>query len=290
MFSHYNIRTPKGKPFYINQGIKFSTNYNQSHIISIKWNFGDGSFSNKINPIHKFSTSGHKKVKCWINNVIYLHQIIKVNKPRSNIQNIVIDPNNNGINLRVINNTNDANLRIVLFQRNIAQGFEYPVTAWRVFNFSEIGKTFNFIYDPDLEMTLLNSPNNTISAKLNNILFGQKWIYTTENVLEQNGNSSSSNNFEIINQNSNSQIVKINRSTKTIDNVKLDQGQSEIFQYKPSFFIGVVSNQIKEGDVIPSNILSQINHEISILGIKSADIIATNQDQNISFTLENIKF
>jgi hypothetical protein len=57
-------------------------------------------------------------------------------------------------------------------------------------------------------------------------------------------------------------------------------------------FIGVVS-QVEEGEVMNSAILSDINTELSLLGIQSADIVMTGggagpQATPFEFTLENV--
>jgi hypothetical protein len=61
---------------------------------------------------------------------------------------------------------------------------------------------------------------------------------------------------------------------------------------KPTIWIGVVS-QVEEGDVMNSAIISDINTELSLLGIASADIVMSGGGAGPSatpfmFTLENI--
>jgi hypothetical protein len=68
--------------------------------------------------------------------------------------------------------------------------------------------------------------------------------------------------------------------------------QHAIFEFKPTIWIGVVEG-VNEGDVLNSAILSQINTELSLTGVASADIVMTGggpgpNSTPFTFTLENI--
>jgi hypothetical protein len=65
-----------------------------------------------------------------------------------------------------------------------------------------------------------------------------------------------------------------------------------VFEFKPTIWIGVAS-QIVQGQVMDSAIISNINTEISLLGIASADIVMTGggpgaNSTPFAFNLENI--
>ena len=71
-------------------------------------------------------------------------------------------------------------------------------------------------------------------------------------------------------------------------------GQKAVFQFKPTIWIGVVS-QITEGEVMNSAVVSSIDTEISLLGIASADIVMTGGGAGPSatlfvFSLENVTY
>ncbi len=51
-------------------------------------------------------------------------------------------------------------------------------------------------------------------------------------------------------------------------------GQKAVFQFKPTLWIGVAS-QIEQGALLNSAVISDINTELSLLGIASADIVMT---------------
>jgi hypothetical protein len=66
------------------------------------------------------------------------------------------------------------------------------------------------------------------------------------------------------------------------------------FQFKPTIYIGAVP-EMQEGEIMNAAVLSEINTEISLLGITSADIIMTGggtgpQSTPFTFSLENITF
>jgi hypothetical protein len=72
----------------------------------------------------------------------------------------------------------------------------------------------------------------------------------------------------------------------------LAPAQKAAFGFKPTLWIGVTS-QVVEGQVMNSAIISQVNTELSLLGIASADIVMTGSgagvtSQPLSFSLQNI--
>ena len=74
----------------------------------------------------------------------------------------------------------------------------------------------------------------------------------------------------------------------------LAPGQKAVFEFKPTIWVGVAS-QITQGQVMNSAIISNINTEISLLGIASADIVMTGGGPGASstpfqFNLENIQY
>ena len=70
-------------------------------------------------------------------------------------------------------------------------------------------------------------------------------------------------------------------------------GQKAVFEFTPTIFIGVAS-QITQGQIMNSAIISNINTEISLLGLASADIVMTGGGSGANatafvFSLENVK-
>ena len=69
----------------------------------------------------------------------------------------------------------------------------------------------------------------------------------------------------------------------------ISPGEKAVFEFKPTIWVGVVSG-VEEGDVMNSAVMSDVNTEISLLGIASADIVLTGGDNNpYRLGLENIR-
>jgi hypothetical protein len=69
-------------------------------------------------------------------------------------------------------------------------------------------------------------------------------------------------------------------------------GQKAVFQYQPALWIGVTS-EVVQGQPINSAVMSDINTELSLIGIASADIVMTGGGPGEGstpyvFNLENI--
>jgi hypothetical protein len=68
--------------------------------------------------------------------------------------------------------------------------------------------------------------------------------------------------------------------------------QKAVFQFRPTLWIGVASEVI-EGQAMNAAIVSNINTELSLLGIASADIVMTGGGAGVNampfqFTLQNV--
>jgi hypothetical protein len=114
--------------------------------------------------------------------------------------------------------------------------------------------------------------------------------------LKNTGQASSPDEVEVLNALEhgaiNANVYRDGRllATKT----DISPGQKAVFQFKPTIWVGVVS-QIEAGAVMNSAILSQINTEISLLGLKNADIVMTGggpgeNSTPFVFTLQNVVY
>jgi hypothetical protein len=107
---------------------------------------------------------------------------------------------------------------------------------------------------------------------------------TTNSVVEY-GASSSASEFGVINTISSDIMVTIKRNGNAIESTTVVPSATKKFQYQPKMRIGVSDNL---NEVIP---LSEVNTELSTLGIESADIVITGGNGSpYSFTLQNITF
>lgn len=201
------------------------------------------------------------------------------------------------IKLNFINRSNDTNnSSVVIYQQNYAEDFGELAVAWKVIN--NCGRLDNhpFVFPLDFQVSANDSYGNYLPQRT--AYEGQAF----EVVLDASGNdlrlssnpALSPRQVELRNMLKqgaiNAQCFRDGKllATKT----GLAPGQKATFEFKPRIFIGVVS-QIQEGQVMNSAIISQINTEINLFGISSADIVMTGGGPGkfstaFSFSLENI--
>lgn len=201
----------------------------------------------------------------------------------------------NTIKLNFINRSNDTNNnRVVIFQQNIAE--DYLPVAWIVIQNCGLLDNHPFKYPIDLQVSAGDSYGNYTprvtayeSQAFDMIMDGSGDILRLSTTP-----ASSPYEIEIRNQlNLGAISANCYRDGKLLA-VKsgLAPGQKAVFEFQPRIYIGVVS-QIEEGDVMNAAIISQVNTEINLFGITSADIVMTGGGSGTSatpfnFTLENI--
>ena len=202
------------------------------------------------------------------------------------------------IKLNLINHSNDKNnSEIVIFQKNEATSNEEIAVAWKVIKYLAQGWNHPFTYPITMFVGASDSWGNSSPQK--EIVNGQQFSVVEDasgDILKYTGQASSPDEVEILNALQrgaiNADIYKDGSllATKT----SISPGQKAVFQFNPTIWIGVAS-QIDEGAVMNSAILSEINTEISLLGLKSADIVMTGggpgEDATpFVFTLQNVVY
>ena len=202
------------------------------------------------------------------------------------------------IKLNFINNSNDTNnSSVVIFQKNVATNFDETAVAWKVIENCGVGDTHPFTYPLSSHVSASDS-----------------WGNYTPKLAAQNGNlfhvalSSSGTQLSLAGDASNqAQIHVANELPKGAVNASIYKdgtllathtsvapGQKAAFEFKPTIWIGVAS-QVVQGQVMNSAIISNVNTELSLLGIAGADIIMTGGGPGANstpfvFHLENIAF
>lgn len=201
------------------------------------------------------------------------------------------------IKLNFINQSNDANNSdIVIFQPNTAQGQDDFCVAWKVIQNCGKGDRHPFTFPPQLTVGATDSYGNStavLNAKPGDAFNVSKTASGDELVLA--GKAKVATEIEVKN-NLAMGAVNINcyRNGKLLGtSVNLVPLQLAAFQFRPTIFIGVVQN-IAEGDILNAAVLSEINTEISLIGIASADIVMTGGGTGPTatafyFALENVK-
>jgi hypothetical protein len=201
------------------------------------------------------------------------------------------------IQLNLINNSNDANnSQVVIFQRNVATNFDETAVAWKVIEFTGRGDSHRF------EFPLANS---AVAADATGGDTGEPVPVSNGTLLsavdaddglalKASGTASSAKEIQVLNQRTqgsiDTQIYKDGRLLAIKSSVA--PGQKAVFQFKPTIWIGVVAD-VQAGEVLDSATLSQVNTELSLMGIVSADIVMTGggpgpNAKPFSFTLQNV--
>lgn len=201
-----------------------------------------------------------------------------------------------GIQLNFINLSNDVNnSEIVIFAKNEATNFDELTIAWTVIKYCGQGDNHPFTYPMGQTIGASDSWGN-YTAQLNAPLgqqFAMALTTSGDRVIPQ-GPATSPQQIELLNALPkgavNANIYKDGKlfAIKT----GIAPQQKAVFQFKPTIWIGVAS-QVEQGTVMNSAILSEINTEISLLGIVSADIVMTGGGAGpnatpFAFALDNI--
>lgn len=199
------------------------------------------------------------------------------------------------IKLNFINRSNDTkNLSVVIFQKNVANHFDETVVAWKVIKNCGILDNHPFIYSLNLNVSSSDSYEN-YSPQLN-AFSGQAFDMqmTRSGVMLQISSKPSTNSTEVeVRNNLDRGAINANcyRDGKLLAvKTGIAPGQKAAFEFQPKIYIGVVS-QIVEGEIMNAAMISEINTEINLFGITSADIVKTGGgpgESSTSFTLENI--
>ncbi|MEO8515336.1 MAG: hypothetical protein ABI426_01260 [Flavobacterium sp.] len=201
------------------------------------------------------------------------------------------------IKLNFINRSNDTNnSSVVIFQQNVAEDFGELAVAWRVIE--NCGRLDNhpFTYSLNFAVGAGDSYGNYTPQQIAQDGQGYDMIMNTSGDMLQLSTvpATSAEEVEIRNNLAKGAIdANCYRDGHLIaTKTNLAPGQKAIFEFQPRIYIGVAS-QVEEGDVMNSAIISQINTEINLLGITSADIVMTGGGPGaastpFNFTLENI--
>jgi hypothetical protein len=204
----------------------------------------------------------------------------------------------NKIKLNFINKSNDvSNSRIVIFQKNITDFDSNEVVAWTVIQNCGPMENHPFTFPMIMQVSAGDSYGN-YSPQLDanpGDLFAMS-LTSSGDMLQLAGQATSPEEIQLSNNlNMGAISANIYRDGKLLaTKTGIAPGQKATFQFKPIIYIGVAS-EIEEGDVMNSAILSNINTEINLLGIASADIVMTGGGAGptstpFEFNLENIRF
>lgn len=201
-----------------------------------------------------------------------------------------------GIQLNFIDQSNDANnSSVVIFQRNEATSFDEQAVAWQVIQSGGRGYKHPFKWPLACIVAARDNWGNCtpgVPAEPGQVF---RMVSTSSgDQLQAAGPASNAQEIQIVNGlptgSIDAEVYKDGRLLATRTGVSPQQ--KAVFQFKPTIWIGVVS-QLAPGQVINSAIISSVNTELNLLGIASADIVMTGggrgpNAQPFAFTLQNV--
>lgn len=209
----------------------------------------------------------------------------------------VIEVDENAVNFRLINNSNSSgNIDVVVFQQNLAGSFGEEPIAWEMLQVNGPGDFESFVFGSELSLSFNDSFGNYSPPQ--QAQRGDSFeVTTTMSGDEMNlaGASPSPSEFELVNSSLSTIFGNVYRSGKLLSkSPSFINGQTHTFEFNPTIWIGVVSG-VTEGDALDSLTVSSINTQISLLGIRSADIVLTGGGAGpsatpYSFSLTNIVY
>ena len=203
------------------------------------------------------------------------------------------------IKLNFVNQSNDSgNNVVVIFQKNHAQGQDETIVAWKVISNCGIGDNHPFTIPQQVSISFNDSYGN-YSPQLEAVP-GDAFIVektASGDILVKSKNPAKVRAEIEITNNLAMGAIDINcyRDGKLLSTcLGIVPSQMGAFQFKPTIYIGAIP-QMEEGEIMNAAVVSEINTEINLLGIASADIVMTGggsgpQATPFYFTLENITY
>ncbi|MBI1771083.1 MAG: hypothetical protein HYR68_01735 [Burkholderiales bacterium] len=200
------------------------------------------------------------------------------------------------VQLNFINNSNDVNnSEVVIFQKNVATNFDELPVAWMVIKYCGIGDNHPFTFPMSMYVGASDSWGNytpQLAAEYGK-LYSMRLTNSGDKLVAY-GNSTSAKEVQVLNDLPKGAInASIYKSGKLLaTKTSIAPRQTAVFEFKPTIWIGVAS-QVEQGQVMNSAIVYDINTELSLLGIASADIVMTGGGPGrnptpFSFKLGNI--
>ena len=200
------------------------------------------------------------------------------------------------VQLNFINNSAEAdNAQVVIFQKNVKSGFNNQQVAWLVIRNCGQGDNHPFTWPETMQVSTGDSDGN-YTPKLD-AAPGDAFTVSLDSSGDTLSKSTAPSNFATEVQVANNlaqgsisaNIYKDNKLLATKTSVA--PNQMAAFKLQPSIWIGTAADVV-QGQVMSSAIVDAVNHEISLLGLASADIVMTGggSGQNstpIRFVLQN---
>lgn len=186
---------------------------------------------------------------------------------------------------RIIDSSDVASpKRVILYILDVATNFDETPLMWKEFYFGPQNthpKTFDFWG----EYTASGYLGSKYLFEVP-VIVGKKYrVNDAETEFELMGNASSGSEIQILNNKSQSLSLIVKKSNSLLYNKTLASNATKAFEFKRTFYIG--ATETLSGYYHISN----VNTEISALGVESADVVMTNgSGEPYQFSLSNIVF
>lgn len=180
------------------------------------------------------------------------------------------------IQLKLVNRSDDASgTDVVIFQKNLADPVDAPAVAWIVVSDFAPGQTYAFTYPTAVTLAALDSRGEAIPAVPaepgqlfavhdspdGDVLHCTDTAADDQAIELRNGLAQAATDALVYRD---SKVVAMNRM--------IPPGQRARFQFEPIVWIGI-ARMVQMGRILDDLIMNNIDTQLSLLGIKSADII-----------------
>lgn len=178
--------------------------------------------------------------------------------------------------IRIVDNTGlPVGKRVVIFLKNVAIDFGDTYQIWQDLFVSPNHNAYFTFSGTD---SLLVSGSGLYSKTMTT---GRKYGFDDNGVITDVG-SASSGDYAVRNDSSASKTVLVKRNGKTLAQVVVEVDATKTFDFRPTFWVGVIGFGAGDFNV------SDINTEVSLLGVTTADLSVTGTPGNYSFSLDNV--
>lgn len=200
------------------------------------------------------------------------------------------------IHLCFVNRSKEMNnLKVVLFQKNVASSIGELAVAWKVIENCAPGCFHPICYSTQLALSVSDFYGN--HTPIRPVDAGQVYSVSPTPLgrrvhswgrHEVSGEVAVRNDLERGAINVNIYSNKRRLATKTA----VAPQQKALFEFTPTLWIGAVS-EVEQGQVLSSAVLSEVNTELPLVGVVSADIVMTGGGSGpdagpLMFSLENV--
>ena len=199
------------------------------------------------------------------------------------------------VSLRLVNQSSGSGPQVVIVQSNQGSA-DSPVIAWRVIENLSPGWSHPFVYPSQTQLSVTD-PWGNVSPALSIEQGQQAEVVMGPNGTELRLSSEHPENpaqFQVFNNLSQGAVaVNVLKDGLTLARTpNLGPGWRVAYQFQPSLFIGVASH-VTQGEAVDSAVASALNTELSLKGIRSADIVMTGGGEGsppppFQFRLENV--